>query len=447
MDNYAFERATVTVYYPADNETWTPDVLRQYDGTVTWVEDVCAGNHTPVTDDEVEPSCTGEGLTQGQHCAVCGYVIVYQEAIPAKGHSFGEWIETKAPTVSTEGAAERQCTRCGEKEYKVLDKIFKPGQHEPAEGICGEALTWQIENGVLTISGTGPMYSFDRINVAPWEAYAEVTHEVILEEGVTTVGYYAFSHFTILESAQIPSTVTYIDCNAFSYCAMLKAVELPEGLTHIGDGAFRNCKSLEEIHIYGEVDEIGIEAFGGCDSLKKVWFHGDAPEWMGAIFGFEDRFDLTAYYPAGNETWTEKALSYAGDNVTWKTWKPDGVDVEPTGPKPTDPKPTEPEVTEPLETTPVETMPPATAPENTEPEKETAPDPTDTEPVETKPEADPVVTMPGTEPMTNEPQPVDGPGTAEAMGSDMGWVAIAIVTVAVLAAAAGGVVLLKKRMK
>jgi len=322
-------------------------------------------------------------------------------------------------------------------------------------GTCGENLTYAIEGTTLTVSGNGEILDYNESDRPLWSGHSLVIKKVVIEEGVTKIAFNAFTYFRALEIVEIPDTVTYIDNNAFSNCEKLRAVELPKGLTYIGDGAFRNCKSLEEIHIYGAVDEIGIEAFAGCDSLKKVWFHGDAPTWLDAIFGFEDRFDLTAYYPEGNETWTEKALSYAGDNVTWKTWNPNGADVEPTEPKPTEPKPTdpeptepkptEPEVTEPLETTPVETVPAATAPENTEPEKETAPDPTEAKPVGTQPEADPVVTEPGTEPVTNETQPVDGPGTAEAMGSDMGWVAI--VAIAVLAVAVGCIVLLKKRMK
>ena len=33
----AFTRTTATAYYPADNSTWTEDVLQDYGGEITWV--------------------------------------------------------------------------------------------------------------------------------------------------------------------------------------------------------------------------------------------------------------------------------------------------------------------------------------------------------------------------------------------------------------------------
>ena len=67
-------------------------------------------------------TCTETGLTDGEKCSVCGTVIKEQEAIPATGHTFGEWTETKAPSYIEPGELTRECA-CGEKETQETGKI------------------------------------------------------------------------------------------------------------------------------------------------------------------------------------------------------------------------------------------------------------------------------------------------------------------------------------
>ena len=54
--------------------------------------DACTGSicteHTAEIDEAVEATCTETGLTEGSHCSVCGDVLVAQETVPAKGHSY-----------------------------------------------------------------------------------------------------------------------------------------------------------------------------------------------------------------------------------------------------------------------------------------------------------------------------------------------------------------------
>lgn len=75
-----------------------------------------ATGHTEVTDAASAPTCTGVGLTEGKHCSVCSTVLIIQNEIPATGHSFGEWYETKAPTETVEGEKRRDCAHCDEYE-------------------------------------------------------------------------------------------------------------------------------------------------------------------------------------------------------------------------------------------------------------------------------------------------------------------------------------------
>ncbi len=104
-----------------------------------------------------------------------------------------------------------------------------------ASGTQGENLTWTLENGTLTISGEGNMQGGHG-----WKDYKDQITTVVIEKGVTGIGYEAFSGCTELTNITIPESVTYIDNYAFSGCTGLASITIPNGVTEIGGGAFRN---------------------------------------------------------------------------------------------------------------------------------------------------------------------------------------------------------------
>ena len=164
-------------------------------------------------------------------------------------------------------------------------------------GVCGENLTWTLgkSSGKLVISGTGPMYDYEYNNSSvnsPWFAYKDLIKEIIIEDGVTTIGENAFWSCKKLASIGIPDTVTSIGGSALSDCPCLKSLEIPDSVTTIGDGAFAysglnsvklsdnltaisenlfyECVYLEYIDIPDSVTKIGCYAFGGCSRLKNI---------------------------------------------------------------------------------------------------------------------------------------------------------------------------------
>jgi hypothetical protein len=130
----------------------------------------------------------------------------------------------------------------------------------------GDNITGTIQDGVLTISGTGDMYDFGTDSFPFWSIYDFSTVEI--EKGVTSIGVSAFCNLSSLTSITIPSSVTKIGEAAFRSCSKLKDVYF-EGPTTI----------KESIHTLIDPDW----GFYSDESLCSFW--GDT---------------VTLHYPVGN---------------------------------------------------------------------------------------------------------------------------------------------------
>ena len=86
-------------------------------------------------------------------------------------------------------------------------------------GTCGPNLRWHLtDDGVLTILGGGGMYDYSYDNRAPWGDSREKVKQIIIGDGVTTIGEDAFRDCSNLTSVTIPNSVTTIGKSAFSNC-------------------------------------------------------------------------------------------------------------------------------------------------------------------------------------------------------------------------------------
>ncbi len=91
--------------------------------TIVYQEEVPATGHTEVVEEAVAATCTEAGKTEGKHCSVCNTVIKTQEAVPAIGHTWSDWNVTKEATVKEEGSKERTCSACDAKQVVVIPKL------------------------------------------------------------------------------------------------------------------------------------------------------------------------------------------------------------------------------------------------------------------------------------------------------------------------------------
>ena len=140
----------------------------------------------------------------------------------------------------------------------------------PISGKCGE-VTWNLDSeGTLTISGEGAMIDRDTGYGGPWDSYTEKIVNVIIENGVTNIGGYAFRDCVNLTSITIPDSVTNIGGYAFRGCVNLTSITIPDSVTDIGDLAFHSCSSLTSITIPEGVTSIGRAAFARCKNLTSI---------------------------------------------------------------------------------------------------------------------------------------------------------------------------------
>ena len=137
-----------------------------------------------------------------------------------------------------------------------------------ASGTCGEHIIWELDNnGTLTISGTGALKSTSVFEF-PWAEHRFDVTTVVVENGITAIGMYAFRGFSNLISVKLPETLTKIDKFAFHFCEKLPQINIPKSVTYIGLEAFFGCWELREVHITDLTAWLKIEF--GAEASSKV---------------------------------------------------------------------------------------------------------------------------------------------------------------------------------
>lgn len=141
------------------------------------------------------------------------------------------------------------------------------------KGTCGENITWEYDAQTqeLVLSGSGAMEDCDYDKV-PWNDYRDEIKRVIVGEGITSIGNYAFNECESIESITLPSGITRIGEHAFAYTC-ITAMELPESVLRIEDGAFWACEELIDMELPEGIEFLGRQAFGSCEN----WENGDIP--------------------------------------------------------------------------------------------------------------------------------------------------------------------------
>ncbi len=197
----------------------------------------------------------------------------------------------------------------GKASETVAVELPKPAAHPvisveqqaiPSAGVTATSGTATIKitsDGVLTISGKA-MENFANASAAsyaPWYPYLDSITEIVVSDGITSIGDYAFDGFTSLKKITLGKDVSYIGqyafygCTALSElninstkletiggyafynCTPIKSLDIPETVAALGDYAFYGCKNITEVTIPSSIGaNLGEGTFYGCSALKTV---------------------------------------------------------------------------------------------------------------------------------------------------------------------------------
>ncbi len=209
----------------------------------------------------------------------------------------------------------KSCARHGFREMIMRKKLFtfllavvaSLGTLFAESGTCGPNLTWDLTDGILTISGTGEMTDFSYPDVCPW--YSEISRitSLVLNDGITSIGTYAFYNCSGLTSVTIPNSVTSIESRAFYGCTSLTSVTIPNSVTSIGESAFSGCSGLTSVTIPNSVTSIGSYAFSGCGGLTSATIPYSVTN-IGS-FAFERVPNIIYYGNATGSPWGAKSIN------------------------------------------------------------------------------------------------------------------------------------------
>lgn len=144
------------------------------------------------------------------------------------------------------------------------------------------------ETYTLTITGDGPMANYDRYitssnnSYAPWYKKIQNITQLIVEDGVTTLGdnilYYSYSDSNNdfhsfhpnLREVKLPEGLSCIGASAFCDSPELTEVKIPSTVTKIEQSAFSGCTGLKEIELPPQLEEVGYSSFYGCSGLTEI---------------------------------------------------------------------------------------------------------------------------------------------------------------------------------
>lgn len=179
-----------------------------------------------------------------------------------------------------------------------------------SSGECGKNLnyTFNTYTGDLHIFGTGDMDNYDSASAlegffwAPWFRERNYVKNVVIENGVTSIGSCAFDGCQNMTGIVIPGSVKKIGWSAFEGCKRLENLELPDGLETIDSTAFMGCSGIKSISIPETLTNLDPDCFYGIPYLETITVDSENPRYSSDEFGVLFNKDKTVleYYPEGN---------------------------------------------------------------------------------------------------------------------------------------------------
>lgn len=130
------------------------------------------------------------------------------------------------------------------------------------------------DNNTITISGEGDMPKMSNSTAdIPWLDTGWNIENIVIEEGVTSVGNYAFYQYDA--NLSLPSTIKKIGKYSFAGNNKITSIILPASLETMDTRAFDSCTVLESVTFKTNIRTVGTYCFNNCASLREVKFESD----------------------------------------------------------------------------------------------------------------------------------------------------------------------------
>lgn len=113
------------------------------------------------------------------------------------------------------------------------------------------------------------MRDYSLMSSPPWMNSSKVK-TVVVEDGVTYIGFYAFAYLDNLSSIVLGKDVKTIGGRAFGYCNRLSSVVIPDNVTTIESLAFNTCQNLKKVVFGKGITSIPYAGFYGCKNLSEL---------------------------------------------------------------------------------------------------------------------------------------------------------------------------------
>lgn len=172
----------------------------------------------------------------------------------------------------------------------------------------------------------------------PWHGVRYALKKIVVEDGVTSIGSYAFSFDLSVTDVTLPSSLKTIGNDAFWGCYGLTSVVIPEGVTTIGAYAFEQCSAIKTITVPASATELGNRAFitwkyyGDDDyymALTDIYYGGSRQQWYDAGGGDAALTDVTVHFNGTTGDIIDSGT--CGDNAFWKLDKDYTLTISGTG--------------------------------------------------------------------------------------------------------------------
>lgn len=187
-------------------------------------------------------------------------------------------------------------------------------------GQCGDNVTWYFADGTLTIKGSGAMWDYPTSEddswwmdwALPWKYYYEAISRIVVAEGITHIGAYAFYCTDNATALSLPDSLTSIGRAALCGFGGTEII-VPDNVTCIDNFAFNGCDNLKTVSLPAGLQNIGI-CFIECDALKTINFGGTMEQWL-VCGGGESTFPAQTQVVCASGTLSRNGK--CGNNLTW----------------------------------------------------------------------------------------------------------------------------------